>query len=162
MTEVPFSFSCYNHSDRRKIVHKLFDGPSFGWKVAWLQTKNCACILKAHSHSKSGCSIWASLECWCCFWIAGALVSYLTTVTKSSLTLTLNEWRFNMSFSWVSMLFLNSWRVSSHIVRYDTKPPAVQKQQWHSREAQIEPPLIECQCEWAFRIRALESHQVWC
>ena len=26
------------------------------------------------------------------------------------------------------MLFLNSWRVSSHIVRYDTNPPAIQKQ----------------------------------
>jgi hypothetical protein len=25
------------------------------------------------------------------------------------------------------MLFLNSWRVSSHIVRYDTGPPAIQK-----------------------------------
>jgi hypothetical protein len=36
------------------------------------------CILKAHSHSKSGGSIWASLECQCCFWIAGGLVSYLT------------------------------------------------------------------------------------
>ena len=32
--------------------------------------------------------------------------------------------------------------VSSDIVRYDTNPPAVQKQQWHSREAQIELPLI--------------------
>jgi hypothetical protein len=73
--------------------------------------------------------------------------------SKSSLTL--NEWRFNLSFSWVSMLFLNSWRVimSSHRVRYDTSPPAIQKQHWHSREAQIEPPLIEC--EWAFRIQAL-------
>ena len=37
---LPLSFSCYNHSDRRKIVHKLFDFPSFGWKVTWLQTKN--------------------------------------------------------------------------------------------------------------------------
>jgi hypothetical protein len=35
--------------------------------------------------------------------------------------------RFNMSFPLVSMLFLNSWRVSSHIVRYDTNPPAIQK-----------------------------------
>jgi hypothetical protein len=26
----------------------------------------------------SGSSIWASLECHCCFWIAGGLVSYLT------------------------------------------------------------------------------------
>jgi hypothetical protein len=24
---------------------------------------------------------------------------------------------------------------------------SIQKQQWHSREAQIEPPLIECECE---------------
>jgi hypothetical protein len=33
-----------------------------------------ACILKAHSHSMSGGSIWASLDCQCCFWIAGGLV----------------------------------------------------------------------------------------
>jgi hypothetical protein len=43
----------------------------------------------------------------------------------------------------------------SHIVRYDTNPPAIQKQHWNSIEAQIEPPLIEC--EWAFRIRAYVS-----
>jgi hypothetical protein len=48
--------------------------------------------------------------------------------SKSSLTLTLNEWRFNLSFSWVLMLFSNSWRVSSHRVRYETSPPAIQKQ----------------------------------
>jgi hypothetical protein len=84
---------------------------------------------------------------------------FIRPYSKSSLTLTLtlNEWRFNPSFSRVSMLFLNSWRVSSHIVRYDTSPPAIQKQQWHSREAQIELPLIECECEWAFRIRAILS-----
>ena len=41
----------------------------------------------------------------------------------------------------------------SHIVRYDTNPPAIQKQHWHSREAQIEPPLFEC--EWAFRIQVI-------
>jgi hypothetical protein len=75
----------------------------------------------------------------------------LRPYSKSSLTL--NEWRFNLSFPWVSVLFLNTWRVSNHIARYDTSPPAIQKQHWHSREAQIEPPLIEC--EWAFRIRAL-------
>jgi hypothetical protein len=40
--------------------------------------KTNARILKAHSHSMSGSSIWASLECHCCFWIAGGLVSYLT------------------------------------------------------------------------------------
>jgi hypothetical protein len=34
-------------------------------------------ILKAHSHLHwmSGSSIWASLECHCCFWIAGGLIS---------------------------------------------------------------------------------------
>jgi hypothetical protein len=35
-----------------------------------------ACILKAHSHSKSGGSIWASLECQCGFWIAGGILEY--------------------------------------------------------------------------------------
>ena len=44
------------------------------WKE---DTKFNACILKAHSHSKSGGSIWASVECQCCFWIARGLVSYL-------------------------------------------------------------------------------------
>jgi predicted nuclease with RNAse H fold len=29
-----------------------------------------------------------------------------------------------------------------------THPPAIQKQHWHSREAQIEPPLFECECMW--------------
>jgi hypothetical protein len=38
----------------------------------------------------------------------------LRPCSKSSLTL--NEWRFNLSFSWVSLLFLISWRVSSRIV----------------------------------------------
>jgi hypothetical protein len=27
------SFSCYNHSDRRKIIHKLFDSPSLDEKL---------------------------------------------------------------------------------------------------------------------------------
>jgi hypothetical protein len=68
---------------------------------------------------------------------------------------TLNEWRFNMSFSWVSVLFLNSWRVSVVPYNVTTHPPATQKQHWHSRKVQIEPPLIERKCKWAFRIRAL-------
>jgi sensor c-di-GMP phosphodiesterase-like protein len=38
--------------------------------------KPYARIVKAHSHSMSGGSIWASLERQCCFWIAGGLVSY--------------------------------------------------------------------------------------
>jgi hypothetical protein len=52
------------------------------------------------------------------------------------------------------MLFLNSCRASVIPYSVTTHPPAIQKQQWHSREAQIESPLIEC--EWAFRIRALD------
>jgi hypothetical protein len=38
----------------------------------------------------------------------------------SESSLTLNEWRFNLSFPGVSMMFLNSWKVGSHIVRNDT------------------------------------------
>jgi hypothetical protein len=59
------------------------------------------------------------------------------------------------------MLFLNSWKMSSYIVRYDISPPAIQKQQWYSREAQIELPLTECECEWAFRIRAFNCLHQW-
>jgi hypothetical protein len=47
-------------------------------KDSAVQTKTIARILKADSHSMSGSSIWASLECRCCFWIAGGLVSYFT------------------------------------------------------------------------------------
>ena len=43
---------------------------------------------------------------------------------KSSLTL--NEWKFNLSFSRVSLLFLNSWRVSVVPYYVTTHPPAVQ------------------------------------
>jgi hypothetical protein len=73
--------------------------------------------------------------------------------SKSSLTLTLNEWRFNLSFSCVSILFwIAGWLVSYVPYYVSTHPPAIQKQHWHLREAQIEPPPIECECEWAFRI----------
>ena len=41
---------------------------------SYIHTKTFACIPKAHSHSQSGGSIWASLECQCCFWIAGGSV----------------------------------------------------------------------------------------
>jgi hypothetical protein len=75
--------------------------------------------------------------------------------SKSSLTLTLNEWKFNLSFSRVSLLFLNSWRVSVVPYYVTTHPLAILKQHWHSREAQIEPPLIEC--ERALRIQAYVS-----
>ena len=43
--ELPFRFSCYNHSDRIKIVHKLSDCPSCRWKATWLQTKNSIIIV---------------------------------------------------------------------------------------------------------------------
>jgi hypothetical protein len=33
--------------------------------------------------------------------------------------LALKEWWFNLSFSWVSVMFLNSWRVCGHVVRYE-------------------------------------------
>jgi hypothetical protein len=69
-------------------------------------------------------------------------------------SITLNEWRFSLSFSCVSKLFLNSCSVSVVPYYVTAHPPAIQKQNWHSKEAQIEPPLIECECEWAFRIQA--------
>jgi hypothetical protein len=55
------------------------------------------------------------------------------------------------------MLFLNSWRVSVIPYSVTTHPSAIQKQHCHSREAQIEPSLNKC--EWAFRIRALDTLQ---
>jgi hypothetical protein len=47
------------------------------WSL-YFSYQTIACILKAQSHSKSGGSIWASLECQCCIRIAEGLVSYLT------------------------------------------------------------------------------------
>jgi hypothetical protein len=67
--------------------------------------------------------------------------------SKSSLTL--KEWRFNRSFPWVSVLFFNSWAVSSHMVRYSTTLTIQlfkNSIDTHAREAQIEPPLFECEC----------------
>jgi hypothetical protein len=89
-------------------------------------------------------------------WTVTLTYRYLRPYSKShSHSCTLNEWKFNLSFSrLVWLLFLDSsWRVSVVPYYMTTHPPAVQKQHWHSREAQIEPPLIEC--EWAFRIQAL-------
>ena len=47
-------------------------------------------------------------------------------ISKNSLTL--NEWKFNLSFSRVSLLFLNSWRASVIPYYMTTHPPAIQKQ----------------------------------
>jgi hypothetical protein len=55
----------------------------------------------------------------------------LPPYSKSSLalTLTLNERKFNLSFSLVSiMIFLNSWRDSVVPYYVTTHPPAIQKQ----------------------------------
>jgi hypothetical protein len=79
---------------------------------------------------------------------------YLRLYSKSSLTLTLKEWRFNLSFFWVSVVFLNSWRVSPVPYYVTNHPLAIQKQHWCTREAQIQPPLFEYEYEWAFRIQA--------
>jgi hypothetical protein len=48
--------------------------------------------------------------------------------SKSSLTLTLSERKFNLSFSRVSLLFLNSW--GANVIPYyvTTHLPAIQKQ----------------------------------
>jgi hypothetical protein len=62
--------------------------------------------------------------------------------SKSSFTL--KEWRFNLSFPWVSVLFLNRWRISLVPYYVVTHPPAIQKQHWRLSEAQIEPPLFVC------------------
>jgi hypothetical protein len=52
--------------------------PETGWHGPDQANKSNARILKAHSHSMSGGSIWASLECHSCFWIAGGwVVTYL-------------------------------------------------------------------------------------
>jgi hypothetical protein len=53
-----------------------FNGPLHEWTIYHNQWVSHACILKAHSrsHSKSEGSIWASLECQCCFWIAYARI----------------------------------------------------------------------------------------
>jgi hypothetical protein len=71
-------------------------------------------ILKAHSHSHSmsGGSIGASLECHFCFWIAGGLVPYHTmwlTSSYSKTTLTLNgssDWT-STHWVWVWVSFYN-------------------------------------------------------
>ena len=50
----------------------------------------------------------------------------LRPYSKSSLSLTFNEWKFNLSFSRVSLLFLNSWRASVIPYYVTTHPPAIQ------------------------------------
>jgi hypothetical protein len=58
--------------------------------------------------------------------LAVLVVQSLTPVLYSKRSLTLKEWRFNLSFPWVSMLFLNSWRVSVIPYYVTTHSPAIQ------------------------------------
>jgi hypothetical protein len=125
-----------------------------------------ACILKTHSHSKSGGSIWASLKCQCCFWIAGGLVSYLTmwlltlqlfknsTDTQGKLKLNLHS----LSMS-VSELLENTgvslvpYYVATHPQLY-SKTASVDTQgklklNLHSLSMSV--------CEWVFRIQTIYS-----
>jgi hypothetical protein len=76
-----------------------------------LRSSSTARILRAHSHSMSGGSIWASLECQCCFWIAGGLVSYLTqwlyspsSYSKTALTLKRSSDWTSTHWVWVHVL----------------------------------------------------------
>jgi hypothetical protein len=57
-------------------------------------------------------------------------------------------------FAWVSVLLLNNWRVSvAYLTMWLlTLQLLIQMQYWHPREAQIKPPIFECEYEWAFRI----------
>jgi hypothetical protein len=75
-------------------------------------------ILKAHSYSMSGSSIWASLECQCCFWIAGRLGSYLLTMWLLTLQL------FKNSIGTQGKLRLNFHSLSvSELLEYGRKTP---------------------------------------
>ena len=70
----------------------------------WRFNLSFSCILKAHSHwhSKSGGSIWASPVFWKLTHTDTQRVeaqSELLLYSESSLTLTLKEWRLNLSFS---------------------------------------------------------------
>jgi hypothetical protein len=65
-------------------------------KHAWFG--NSAKVFRPYSknsHSMSGGSIWASLECQCCFWMAEGLVSYTLQVFKNS-TDTQEKLRLNL------------------------------------------------------------------
>jgi hypothetical protein len=63
---------------------------------------------------------------------------HLRQYSKSSLTI--NEWKFNVSFPECHCCFwiAGAWRASVVPYSVTTHLPAIQKQHWHSREAQIE------------------------
>jgi hypothetical protein len=57
--------------------------------------------------------------------VRGLEIRFYARILKAH---TLNEWKFNLSFSRVSLLFFNSWRVSVVPYYVTTHPPAIQKQ----------------------------------
>jgi hypothetical protein len=69
--------------------------------------KTIACLLNSHSLSHYG-SIWTSLECQCCFWTAGWLVSYLTMwlltlqLFKNSIV-SLTQWKLKLNLNSLSV-----------------------------------------------------------
>ena len=55
-------------------------------------------------------------------------------------------------------MVLNSWRICV-IHKYVTiLPPAILKRQWHTKEAQNEPPLIKCECDFRIRRHIWKPH----
>ena len=82
---IRFVFIQNVHPTRQYVFHAsahstdVKDRFKFG-KIFYFWNNN-ARILKAHSHSMSGSSIWASLERQCCVWIAGG---WTMTLERSS------------------------------------------------------------------------------
>jgi hypothetical protein len=67
-------------------------------------------------------------RCECTLRVTSQTSIHLRPYSKSSLTLTFSEWRFNLRFSRVSLLFLKSWRASVVPYYVTAHPPAIQKQ----------------------------------
>ena len=86
-----------------------------------------ASILKAHSHSMSGSSIWASLECHCCFWIAGVPYYVITRVSYLTMwLLTLQLFKNSIDTNEKLRLNLHSLSVIE-LLEYGRKPYCMAK-----------------------------------
>jgi hypothetical protein len=76
--------------------------------------------------------------------------------SKSSLTHTHTQWvevQSELLSSVILLFWIAGWLVSYQLYYVTTHAPSsYRKYHWHLREAQIEPPLIEC--EWDFRVQA--------
>ena len=99
---------------------------------SWLKGRFLNDIYSNHAHYNSSNDHWTELR------RASYMITYFCILRAHSCTL--NEWRFNL-IPCRSLPFLSSCRASSHILRYDNYPSAIQKTQWHSRKAQVEPAL---------------------